>query len=77
MIDRLDQKHILLVDDDQNVAQMLKLLLETRGYSVSIANSGRSAFEIAMQDIDIILNKKLFDHLDCFKIKASTGRKNS
>ena len=48
-------KNILLVDDDHNVSQMLKLLLETRGYQVSIANSGRSALEKANNSIDIIL----------------------
>lgn len=48
-------KNILLVDDDHNVSQMLKLLLETRGYQVSIAPSGRSALEKANNSTDIIL----------------------
>lgn len=37
------KKHILLVDDDQAVTQMLAMLLETRGYDVSVARSGQEA----------------------------------
>ncbi len=50
-----DKKTILLVDDDPLVTQTLAMLLETRGYDVNIANSGREAFEKITNTIDLIL----------------------
>jgi len=50
-----DKKTILLVDDDPLATQTLAMLLETRGYDVDIANSGREAFEKITDTIDLIL----------------------
>lgn len=49
------KKTILLVDDDPLVTQTLAMLLETRGYDVDIAHSGREAFEKITDTIDLIL----------------------
>ncbi len=50
------QKHILLVDDDQAVTQMLAMLLQTRGYDVSIARSGEEALQSKkLLNINLIL----------------------
>jgi signal transduction histidine kinase/ActR/RegA family two-component response regulator len=38
-------KHILLVDDEPNVVQVLKLMLVRSGFVVTVANSGTSALE--------------------------------
>ncbi len=50
-----NQKSILLVDDDPSVAQMLTMLLETRGYEVHIARSGKEVFNKITDTIDLIL----------------------
>ena len=50
-----NKKNILLVDDDPSVTQTLAMLLETRGYDVDIACSGREAFEKITDTIDLIL----------------------
>lgn len=56
MLKRADtQKNILIIDDDTSVTKMLSLLLETRGYHVSIAASAREALEKASYTIDLIL----------------------
>ena len=44
MIDKVsNRKHILLVDDDKAITEMLTMLLETRGYHVQTAHSGKEA----------------------------------
>ncbi len=56
MIQRVSSKKtILLVDDDPLVTQTLAMLLETRGYDVDIAHSGREVFEKITDTIDLIL----------------------
>ena len=69
MLDNIiNRKHILLVDDDHNVAQMLKLLLETRGYEVIIASSGRLAFEKVNSATDIILLDLVLPDFNGFEV---------
>ena len=36
---------ILVVDDDQNICELLRLYIEKEGYEVAIANDGRKALE--------------------------------
>lgn len=56
MIQKISSKKtVLLVDDDPQVTQTLAMLLETRGYDVDIANSGREVFEKITDTIDLIL----------------------
>ena len=50
-----NKKNILLVDDDLGVTQTLGMLLETRGYEVDIAHTGREVFEKITGTIDLIL----------------------
>ena len=37
---------ILVVDDDRNICELLKLYLENDGYTVFVANDGQEAVEI-------------------------------
>ena len=37
---------ILIVDDDQNICELLRLYIEKEGFDVRIANDGRKALEI-------------------------------
>jgi len=41
----MEKKRILVVDDDEEVCNSFKQLLELRGYSVDVAKSGREAIE--------------------------------
>ncbi len=63
-----NRKHILIIDDDNNVTQMLKLLLETRGYDVEVACRGNEAFPRACSNIDIILLDLVLPDLDGFEV---------
>ncbi len=53
----LNQKTILLVDDEMIIAMAGKKSLENHGYNVIIADSGESAFDLFIKnsDIDLIL----------------------
>ncbi len=55
---------VLVVDDDQNICELLKLYLESDGYTAYVANDGKAAVEM-FQDkspdlvlLDIMLPKK-------------------
>ena len=71
------KKTILLVDDDPCVTQTLGMLLETRGYDVSIAHTGREVFEKITDTIDLILlDLVLPDHGGfeiCRRLKEDRG----
>jgi len=51
----IQKKSILIVDDDVSVTQMLRMLLETRGYVVNVAASGEDAFNSVSASTDLIL----------------------
>ncbi|MBK7632624.1 MAG: DNA-binding response regulator [Ignavibacteriales bacterium] len=40
------KKKILLVDDDLDLLEQNKLLIESKGYEVITANSGKEGFEV-------------------------------
>jgi len=49
------KKRVLVVDDEESISKTLKLLLETRGYDVDVAETGHEALEKALKKPDIIL----------------------
>jgi CheY-like chemotaxis protein len=52
----LDIKNILLVDDDEALADTLKQLLESRNFIVTTANNGAEALrEVLAFDFDVII----------------------
>ena len=42
----MDAGKILVVDDDQNICELLRLYVEKEGFEVVIANDGRVALEV-------------------------------
>ena len=59
-----NKKKILLVDDDLDLLEQNRLLIESKGYEVITANSGKEGFEtfkrVKPEDcvVDLILEKK-------------------
>ena len=41
-----DSKHILLVEDDRDFSESLKLLLQIKGFEISLASSGEEALDL-------------------------------
>ena len=64
MTTELDIRNILLVDDDPDVAESLKSLLEARNYVVTIVENGVEGLrEIVRFDFDVIICDLLMPHM--------------
>lgn len=73
--------HILLVEDDEFLANIYKTKFEMEGYKMSVAEDGESGFEDAKRKSpDIILLDILLPKMDGFsvlkKLKAQAETKN-
>jgi DNA-binding response OmpR family regulator len=52
----MSQKRILLIEDEQDMAVMVSIRLESAGYYVRLVKDGREGFDIAKRDMpDLIL----------------------
>ena len=60
---------ILVVDDDQNICELLRLYIEKEGFEVRIANDGRKALEIfEEQNPDLIMLDIMLPELDGWQV---------
>ena len=60
---------ILVVDDDTNICELLRLYLEKEGYSVTIANTGMQAVKVfAEQQPDLMLLDIMLPELDGWQV---------
>lgn len=71
----MDREKILIVDDDRNICELLRLYLEKEGYETHIAHDGETA--IAMHDeldVDLVLLDVMMPRVDgweaCRRIRA-------
>ena len=76
----VNQKEILIIDDDKSITEMLTMLLETRGYFVTVAHSGKEAFEKVSNTTDLILLDVILPDQDgfdvCQKLKLHADTNN-
>ena len=65
----MDAGKILVVDDDQNICELLRLYLEKEGFEVVIANDGRVALEVfEAENPDLILLDIMLPELDGWQV---------
>ena len=65
----IQTKHILIVDDNLPVCNMLKRLLETQGYKAHIVHKGLEAIHVIRQEkFDLILLDLMLPEVDGHKI---------
>ncbi len=65
----MNPKNILIVDDEISILVPLKFLLEKNNYTVSLAQSGKDAFDrIAQNKPDLILLDIMLPDLDGYEI---------
>jgi len=62
------KKNILLVDDEKSLTQMLSMLLETRGYSVQVANSAEEALLKITPHVDLIILDLILPDIHGFEV---------
>lgn len=60
---------ILVVDDDANIAELLKLYLENEGYTVFVANDGQAAVDtFAAKEPDLVLLDIMLPKMDGWQV---------
>ena len=68
---------ILVVDDDQNICELLRLYIEKEGFEVRIANDGRKALEIfEEQNPDLIMLESGLPELDGWQVCREIRKKS-
>lgn len=71
-----ENRNILVVDDDSGIGEMLKVLLELNGYSVSVTEKPEEAEELIREkEIDLVLLDKLISGVNgtevCARLKSN------
>ena len=71
----MDREKILIVDDDRNICELLRLYLEKEGYETCIVHDGESAVQLHSEtDIDLVLLDVMMPRVDgweaCRRIRA-------
>lgn len=74
----MDNKKILIVDDDENICELLRLYLEKDGFNTVVANDGEQALQCAqINNPDLILLDIMLPVLDgwqvCREIRKSSN----
>lgn len=68
---------ILVVDDDQNICELLRLYIEKEGFEVTIANDGRRALEcFEAQKPDLIMLDIMLPELDGWQVCREIRKKS-
>ena len=71
----MDKERILIVDDDRNICELLRLYLEKEGYETYLAHDGESAIAVHDEmDVDLVLLDVMMPRVDgweaCRRIRA-------
>lgn len=65
----MDNKKILIVDDDENICELLRLYLEKDGFSTMVANDGEQALQhVQINNPDLILLDIMMPVLDGWQV---------
>ncbi len=73
----MNQKRILVIEDNQEVRENLEEILELYGYEVVVAEDGKVGVDKAMEcDPDLILCDVMMPRLDGFGVLNILGRKS-
>ena len=68
---------ILVVDDDQNICELLRLYIEKEGFDVAISNDGRKALEMFdTENPDLIMLDIMLPELDGWQVCREIRKKS-
>ncbi|MBI3988301.1 MAG: response regulator, partial [candidate division NC10 bacterium] len=67
---RLDERDkVLVVDDEEGIARMIQVLLESKGFSTFVANSGKTALELlGSSPVDLVLLDIMMPGFDGYQV---------
>ena len=51
----MKKEHILLVEDDEDIREGVRILLESENYEISEASNGREGLELLNDEIDLVI----------------------
>lgn len=63
-----DKKHILVVDDEEDLCEILQFNLEAEGYSVDTAHSAEEALTMGIVQYDLLLLDVMMDKMSGFQL---------
>lgn len=73
----MDLGKILIVDDDQNICELLRLYIEKEGFSTAIANDGKKAVEMFdLEKPDLIMLDIMLPELDGWQVCREIRKKS-
>lgn len=65
----MEKKRLLIVDDEADLAEMIKFRMENNGYEVLLAHDGQAAFEMARKENpDLIILDLMLPRMDGYKV---------
>ena len=65
----MDNSHILVIDDNKDVTEMISIRLKSHGYKVSAVNIPKEALELFKKDTpDLIILDLLMPGIDGFEV---------
>jgi DNA-binding response OmpR family regulator len=71
----MEEKRILVVDDDENICRLLKMYLVNEGFKVLVANDGVKALEIVEKEkIDLIILDVMMPVMDGWDVCRAVRR---
>ena len=68
---------ILIVDDDQEIREILRVLLESEGYIIDEANDGKTALERFNDDVQLIILDIMMEGLSGYQVCQKIREKSS
>ena len=73
----MDMGKILIVDDDQNICELLRLYIEKEGFTTAIANDGKQALELFdTENPDLIMLDIMLPGLDGWQVCRAIRKKS-
>lgn len=64
----MDNKKILIVDDDPDIVNIIQLLMESEGYETVAASDGKTAIDLIDEDVDLIILDVMLPETNGFHI---------
>ena len=65
----MDADHILVVDDEEAIREVVSTMLESRGYRCTTVSNGRSAQEhVRKETPDLVLSDMIMPEMDGIKL---------